>query len=389
MYTGNLFWSRPTDTYITRGGSAEGEEYEPSFTYHGFRYVEVQVSNGTLGPRGTASPLELSSLVGVNFRTDAAEVGTIAVGADRHAPSNLVQRVSNNSWWTEAAALMSIPAGCAGRGERNGWTGDAAFGSESECFDFDTGAFFSRYLEQVVDSQAPDGAIGGGVPNQGSSPAALHPAQDMRDPSWGAVFPLVAYNLWKHYNCTTCIDGAWDGLRRYHDLLVSNYTSGTEGGIQRTRAFWGDWNPAYPAPGRDPTGAGPRFTRTLSHITAATMVLQNLGDMAEMATATGRPADAVRYRELLAPLRAAYHTAFYDEVGAIYGDGTPTAFGAALWLELTPPSVLPEAQHRKEKPRLRGRCRAPCRCRLRGCRTRCGSTRPSACPRSSIHCSCL
>ena len=110
----------------------------------------------------------------------------------------------------------------------------------------------------------------------------------MRDPSWGAVFPLVAYNLWKHYNCTTCIDGAWDGLRRYHDLLVSNYTSGTAGGIQRTRAFWGDWNPAYPAPGRDPTGAGPRFTRTLSHITAATMVLQNLGDMTEMATATGR-----------------------------------------------------------------------------------------------------
>lgn len=55
--------------------------------------------------------------------------------------------------WTEAAALMSIPAGAAGRGERNGWTGDAAFASESECFDFDTGAFFSNYLAMVVDAQ--------------------------------------------------------------------------------------------------------------------------------------------------------------------------------------------------------------------------------------------
>ena len=59
---------------------------------------------------------------------------------------NLIQRLSNNSWWTEATALMSIPAGAAGRGERNGWTGDAAFASESESFDFDTGAFFSRFL---------------------------------------------------------------------------------------------------------------------------------------------------------------------------------------------------------------------------------------------------
>ena len=70
---------------------------------------------------------------------------------------------------------MSIPAGAAGRGERNGWTGDAAFGSESECFDFGTGAFFSKYLEQVVDQQAPNGEVGGGVPNQGYSPTTLHP----------------------------------------------------------------------------------------------------------------------------------------------------------------------------------------------------------------------
>ena len=119
-------------------------------------------------------------------------------------------------------------------------------------------------------------------------------------------------------------DGAWDGLTRYHNLMLSNYTG--PAGIQRTRAFWGDWNPAYPAPGRDPTGAGPPFTRTLSHITAATMVLQNLGDMAEMAAATGRLVDAARYRELLGPMRAAYHTAFYDGVAGIYGDGTPTAW---------------------------------------------------------------
>jgi len=96
----------------------------------------------------------------------------------------LLQRLSSNSWWTEAAALMSIPAGAAARGERNGWTGDAAFGSESECFDFDTGAFFRHYLAMVVDAQAPNGEIGGGVPDQGTAPTTTHHDQETpMDPS--------------------------------------------------------------------------------------------------------------------------------------------------------------------------------------------------------------
>ena len=45
---------------------------------------------------------------------------------------------------------------CAARGERNGWTGDATFGSESEMFDFGTGAFFSNYFAMVADSQGPN-----------------------------------------------------------------------------------------------------------------------------------------------------------------------------------------------------------------------------------------
>ena len=40
------------------------------------------------------------------------------------------------------------------------------------------------------------------------------------DPSWSAVFPVIAYNMWKYYNCTTCLAHAWDGLVRYHQMLA-------------------------------------------------------------------------------------------------------------------------------------------------------------------------
>ena len=60
-----------------------------------------------------------------------------------------------------------------------------------------------------------------------------------------------------------------------------------------------------------------------------------------MARATGRVAVADRYDAMIPKLKESYHAAFFDPIGQIYGDGTPTAFGAALWLGVTPPDMLP------------------------------------------------
>jgi hypothetical protein len=345
VYMGNLFWANPVDKYTTKG-STDVEVYTPSFTYHGFRYVEVSIAGGSL-----PAELTIRSLVGINLRSAVRESGRLTFGAVEEpsvetSSTNLLQKLSSNSWWTEAAALMSIPAGCAGRGERNGWTGDAAFGSESEMWDFDTGAFFSNYLAQLVDAQGPHGELGGGVPNQGTAPVPMHAPKAMPfDPSWSAVFPVVAYNLWKAYNCTRCIDDAWTGLELYYQMLANNYTISSS-----TFGRWGDWNPAYPVP-RHPDAAngsytsgngGVPFTRTVSSITAAAMVVQNIDQAAEMARGTGRLAAAAKYNAMLPQLRQRYHDAFFDPVGSIYGDGTPTAFACALWLGVTPAALVPQ-----------------------------------------------
>ena len=343
VYMGNLFWASPIDVYIASGAKS-GEVYEPSFTYHGFRYVELTLDSPP--PQGAAAagdPPEpnLSSVMGLNLRSSVDEAGALTLGGDRHAAGNLLQRLSNNSWWTESAALMSIPAGAAARGERNGWTGDAAFASESECFDFDTGAFFKHYLAMVVDAQAPNGEIGGGVPDQGTAPTTTHHYQETpMDPSWSAVFPVVAYNTWKYYNCSVCIDRAWQGLALYFDMLYKNYSVSPT-----TYARWGDWNPASPTP-RAPDGSGPPFVRTVSAITAAAMVVQNFDEAAELALATGRAAEAAQYAAWLSTSRVAYHASFFDPAGGVYGDATPTAFAAALWVGAVPSDLLPAVVER-------------------------------------------
>ena len=116
VYMGNLFWSYPVDHYVSarlsgRPGDNDALVYEPRFTYHGFRYVQVQAT-----PALNVT-LTLDSLVGINARTAAQEAADIGLSEP------LLQRLSDNSWWTEAAALMSIPAGCAGargRGRQGG-----------------------------------------------------------------------------------------------------------------------------------------------------------------------------------------------------------------------------------------------------------------------------
>ena len=267
VYMGNLFWANPVDVYTARGpngSDSSSEVYEPSFTYHGFRYVELLLEPPPAAAAVAASgaalvpPPEpvLASVVGLNLRSAVREAAVLTFGDSQAPPAgiNIIQRLSNNSWWTEAAALMSIPAGAAARGERNGWTGDAAFASESECFDFDTGAFFRNYLAMVTDAQAPNGELGGGVPDQGTAPTTIHHYQETpMDPSWSAVFPVVAYNVWRYFNCTPCVDRAWQGLELYYEMLYKNYSV-----APTTFAKWGAWG----SPAGLPCSRGTRFVAT-------------------------------------------------------------------------------------------------------------------------------
>jgi alpha-L-rhamnosidase len=150
----------------------------------------------------------------------------------------------------------------------------------------------------------------------------------------------VAYNLWKQHNGTAALAYSWPGLRLYWQMLANDTGPYTIANGSSTFGRWGDWNPAYPEP-RDPAGRGPPFTMTVSHITAATMVVQNRMEAAEMSLALGHVRQAEEHAAMIPVLKSQYHTAFFDPMGSVYGDGTITAMGCALWLELTPPELLP------------------------------------------------
>ena len=118
--------------------------FEPHFTVHGYRYVELTGFPGT----PTAD-----SITGLAAWTDGAETGTFTTS------DPLVNQLQHNILWGARSNMLSIPTDCPQRDERLGWTGDiAAFGATST-FNFDTHGLLDKFADDLVDAQRADGAF--------------------------------------------------------------------------------------------------------------------------------------------------------------------------------------------------------------------------------------
>ena len=145
----NIRAAKSRDIYTLKG---EGQEtYEPRFTYHGFRYVEVT------GYPGTPS---LDSLRG---RVVHTAVGTVGRFVASKQILNDIQRLIH---WSQLTNLFSIPTDCDQRDERQGWMGDAQVTAEEAMMNFDMAAFYTNFVRDIRDAQAADGSLPSTVPHK-------------------------------------------------------------------------------------------------------------------------------------------------------------------------------------------------------------------------------
>ena len=180
IYVGNLRSAQQTDVY-TCAGTAGGETWAPSLTYHGFRFVEVNVSSApsvtSFASRtsrwSTFRDHERSAFV--NFTSASLNrLQTMAVGAQR----------SN---------LMTIPTDCDQRDERLGWMGDLNLSGESMMLNFDGLAFFRWWVKRIA---LPELLSDGSLPDV--SPYVRFGGRP-GDVSWTTALPTALFQLWKVY----------------------------------------------------------------------------------------------------------------------------------------------------------------------------------------------
>ncbi|WP_106815156.1 alpha-L-rhamnosidase [Microbacterium timonense] len=304
IYTRPLRAARSTDNYTLAG--REVEEWEPRFTFHGFRYVEVSGWPGDLDADAAAG-----ALVARVYHTDLERTGWFS------SSDPALNQLHQNVVWGMRGNFVDIPTDCPQRDERIGWTGDIQVFGPTAATLYDVSGMLSGWLRDVAIEQLPDGTVPWYVP--------VIPAVDKWTPlrpgaAWGDVATLLPWTLYERFGDTGVLRAQSDSARRWVDLLarLSGPSRLWDTGFQL-----GDWlDPA--APPDDPADA-----LTDRYLVATAYFAKSARTVAQMAEVLGLSADAARYHALADEVVAAFEGAYVHDDGTMTSDAQ-TAYALGL-----------------------------------------------------------
>jgi alpha-L-rhamnosidase len=298
----NLRAAKATDVYILKG-DAKGETYEPHFTYHGFRYVEVS---------GFPGVPTVADITGIVVNSDLPEIGHLRIG------NPIIQQLWQNALWSQRSNFVGIPTDCPQRDERLGWMGDAGVFWDAASFNMNVTAFTQRFMQDVRDAQSPEGAFPDFAPNTWDDAWGAYGASA----GWADAGVILPWTVWKKFGDTAIIDQNWQAMTAYLAFLKSNNPDFIWN--NKRGHDYADWLALDAKEPGDPT--------TPKDIVATALWKQSADMMADMAKATGRAAD---YAEMSASIRAAFIKAFVRPDGSL-GNGSQTGYILALKYDLVP-----------------------------------------------------
>lgn len=314
-YTANLRGAAQTDVYFLRG---EGEEvFEPHFTYHGFRYVEVT---------GLPERPEKDDLLGRVFHSASPDVGQFACS------NRLVNQLMQNIVWVQRGNMHSTPTDCPQRDERLGWMGDIQAFSQTAIFNMDMAGFFSKWVRDIRDAQADDGRFADFAPqpfdpNRGFSGA----------PAWADGGIVVPWRMYQNYADQRLLAEHFEAATRWIDYVHKNNPELLW--LNRRHNDYGDWlNGDTLRLEGYPKG----ISALPKEVLATAFFAHSTEIVAKMADVLKRPKEAAKYARLSEGIRAAFRREFVTPDGRIRGD-TQAGYALALRLNLLEESLRPNA----------------------------------------------
>tara|TARA_B100000963_G_scaffold14809_2_gene11362 strand:+ start:2887 stop:5415 length:2529 start_codon:yes stop_codon:yes gene_type:complete len=202
--------------YILSG--KDEEHYKPSFTFMGFRYARVKILNGSAEIKKIIS-IPISSLSRQKLEFSCA--------------NNNVNKLIQNTSWSQKANFIEVPTDCPQRDERLGWTGDAQLFASTACYFFDCENFFIKYLRDLVSEQDSEGAIGHVSPDITRNGKTNDKRYEKEDESsdwsgghkgatgWGDVIVILPWIVYKHYGNKTILNYCQKAMIKWCDYLWS------------------------------------------------------------------------------------------------------------------------------------------------------------------------
>ena len=303
----NLRSAKATDRYVLSGNPEE--EWEPRFTYHGFRYAQLEWPEQQIA----RPPL----IVGRVVRSAVERAGSVRTS------SAYLNSLQDAIVWTESSNLHGLPTDCPQRDERLGWLNDVTVRAEEAMLNFNLARLMPKWVSDIADAQGPiTGAIADTAPysRYGGRPA---------DPV-AVSYLLVPWLTYLEYGDDRSLREHYEGFVAWVRYLEQ---SSEDGIIAFSR--YGDWAPPMTeSAGQHTIGAGALAARTPGDLVSTGFFYFSVSLLSRIAAAIGKAADSDRYADLALRIHSAFNARYFDRDTRNYGSGNQACNSLALHLGL-------------------------------------------------------
>lgn len=315
VYVENLRSARSTDHYVCRSGDIE--IWEPRFTFHGFRYVEIASSDVNA---------EVIKITGIALYTNMQETGKF------ECSDPALNKLFTNIHWGMKGNFLEVPADCPQRDERQGWTGDAQVFVTTACFLRDVKGFFEKWALDVADAQLPNGAITAWAPRAHTP----HTVNNDSGPAWSDAVVICPWEIYQNYADRRILEQNYPTMQRFLDFLKKHRCKDNIRSHPDVDHWGGhgDWLAL--------DGSTNQEGNTPKDLIGTAFLAYDLELMGKIATTLNLPEDAAAYANWRTEVVQAFRDRFVTKEGLLTG-GTQTSYVLALRFGLLPKSVQPLA----------------------------------------------
>ncbi|CAM3971278.1 MULTISPECIES: alpha-L-rhamnosidase [Pseudoalteromonas] len=307
FYTKNLRTAKATD-YYTPAKSGQ-INYVPTFTFHGYRYVEV-------------SGFDQSKTPNLSWVKGRVLHSNFNVHANFKSSHKKLNKLAENVVWGLRGNFLDIPTDCPQRDERLGWTGDAQVFAAPSMYMADVYGFWAAWMQSVREAQAKDGGVPNFVPNKG------HGFGKLASAGWGDVAVIIPWELYLLNGDKQFLQDNYAMIKRWLDF----HKSKSEQYISSLRGFK-DWLQPYAKQGQTP-----------QYLISTAYYARSLDYAAKIAKVLGYENDATTYTDTLNKVKHAFRQKFYDEKTKVKSASTQTSYLLPLAFELFEGQDLLNAQ---------------------------------------------
>lgn len=309
VYMNNMRVAKVNTTYTFKGEGTE--EYAPSFTFYGFRYIWIDQGQ------------DLAN--NISFEAEAL-YSDMQMTGHFECSDPLINQLQHNIQWGQRGNFLDVPTDCPQRDERLGWTGDAQAFGRTAGFNFHTHNFFKKWLKDVAFDQLDNGSVPFVVPNilgQGAAGSA----------GWADVATIMPWDVYLMYGDKRVLEDQYESMKKWVEFMRSK----SKNNLWNTGFHFGDW--LFYSRNNDTDGTS---AVTDKYLIAQCFYAHSTNLLIKAAKVLGKNEDVQSYTELLSKIKKAYLDEYATPNGRLIAN-TQTAYVLALQFDMFPESIRPKA----------------------------------------------